>query len=49
MKFEQKQETESRIVSRVVSIDLFDQITGEEIFKLEHPVEIVFDTMKVLT
>ena len=46
-KFEQKQETESRIVSRVLSIDLFDQTTGEEILEPDHPVEIVFDTMKV--
>ena len=34
-------------MSRVLSIDLFDQ-TGAEISKLDHPVEIVFDTMKVL-
>ena len=47
-KFKRNQEGESRIVSRVVSINLFDQTTGEEIFNLEQPVEIVFDTLKVM-
>ena len=34
-------------MSRVVSIDLFDPATGEEITSLEHPVAIIFDAVKV--
>ena len=41
------QKSKSRILSRIVSIDLFNQTTGEEITSLEDPVGISFDAVKV--
>ena len=46
--FEQRKESESLIMSRIVSIDIFHQTTGEEIFNLEYPVGLIVDVVKVI-